>query len=104
MNYVNLIGKMTSLPVLRELENGRKVAQFTLSTKETYIDADGNAKKKSHWHRLSAWGNWVNLIQELGKPGLNVAIEGKLVTRFYNDMQGKKQIVSEVEVNDLIVL
>ena len=49
MNHVNLIGKITSLPRIYELPNGRKIAQFTMSTKETYLDEEGNPKNKSNW-------------------------------------------------------
>lgn len=104
MNYVNLIGKMSSAPKFVELENGRKIANFTLSTKEPFLDEKGNSRMKSNWHRLTAWGNHVKVIQELTERGTNLAIEGKLVTRFYQDASGRKQSVSEVEVNDLIII
>ncbi|MFT5777122.1 MAG: single-strand DNA-binding protein [Crocinitomicaceae bacterium] len=103
INHVNLIGKMTSLPRFYELPNGRKVVQFTLSTKETYLDEHGEVKNRSHWHRICAWGRWVKVIDELGSKGLRVAIEGKLTTRFYH-RNGERQFISEVEVNDLIIL
>lgn len=103
MNHVNLIGKMTSTPKFYEGPNGRKVAQFTMSTKETYLDADGNPKNKSHWHRLAAWGRWVQVLENLTSAGMEIAVEGKLTTRFYLK-EGKKHFISEVEVNDLIIL
>lgn len=104
MNHVNLIGKMSSTPKVTELANGRKIAQFTLSTKETYLDTDGNQKSRNYWHKLSAWGRWVGILEEFGETGLGVAIEGKLITRFYQTRTGEKRSVSEVEVNDLIIL
>ena len=103
MNHVNLIGKMSSTPRFVELSNGKKIAQFTLSTKETYLDETGKAKNRSQWHQLSAWGRWVKVLEELGSVGTGLAIEGKLVTRFYNK-NGEKKYVSEVEVNDLVIL
>ncbi|MBL4862954.1 MAG: single-stranded DNA-binding protein [Crocinitomicaceae bacterium] len=103
MNHVNLIGKLTSVPRFYELPSGRRVAQFTLSTKETYLDDEGQPKKKSHWHRISAWGRWVQVLEELGTVGMEMAIEGKLTTRFYQK-SGEKRFISEVEVNDLIIL
>ncbi|MDX2359323.1 MAG: single-stranded DNA-binding protein [Crocinitomicaceae bacterium] len=103
MNHVNLIGKMTSTPRFYEQPSGRKVAQFTMSTNETYLDAEGNTKNKNHWHRMSAWGRWVQVLEELPLVGMEIAIEGKLTTRFY--MKGEeKRFISEVEVNDLIIL
>lgn len=103
MNHVNLIGKVSSAPRIVELPDGRKIAQFTMSTKEKFIDADGKTKTKSTWHRMMAWGRWVRVLEELGSEGMDLAVEGRLVTRFYQ-AAGKKQFVSEVEVNDLIIL
>lgn len=103
MNHVNLIGKMTSKPRFYELPTGRKVAQFTISTKETYLDEDGNPKNQRHWHRISAWGRWTKVIEELGDIGMELAVEGKLTTRFYQ-RDGQRHFISEVEVNDLVIL
>lgn len=103
MNHVNLIGKMSSDPRFYELPSGRKIAQFTLSTNEFVLDENGDSKKKSHWHRVAAWGKWVQVLEELGTKGMELAIEGKLTTRFY-ERSGQKHFISEVEVNDLIIL
>ena len=103
MNHVNLIGKLASVPRYYELPSWRKVVQFTLSTQETVLDDEGKAKKTNDWHRVSAWGRWVQVLEELGKKGMDLAIEGKLKTRFY-EKSGKKKFISEVEVNDLIIL
>ncbi|MCE3295313.1 MAG: hypothetical protein K0R65_1027 [Crocinitomicaceae bacterium] len=104
MNHVNLIGKISSEPKVIELENGKKLAQFSMSTQETYLDADGNIKKKSNWHRISAWGIWVNVLEDFGHKGINLAIEGKLVSRFYRTTAGVQKLITEVEVNDLTIL
>jgi single-strand DNA-binding protein len=62
MNHVNLIGKVCSAPKVVELPDGRKIAQFTMSTKEMYFDATGKTKSRSNWHRLTAWGKWKTLV------------------------------------------
>lgn len=103
MNHVNLIGKVSSKPRIVETENGRKIAQFTLTTKEMYLDADGKSKSKSQWHRLTAWGKWVTILQECCAEGMNLAIEGRINNKFYQSA-GTKRFVSEIEINDLIIL
>jgi single-strand DNA-binding protein len=103
MNHVNLIGKMTSEPQYRELANGRKIAHFHLSTKESYLDKSGKMKNHCQWHRLYARGRWITVLEELGKTGLKIAIEGRIVNRFYVK-NGKRNVVAEIEINDLIIL
>ena len=103
MNHVNLIGKLSSEPRFYESPTGRKIAQFTMSTNETFLDEKGVTKRKKHWHRMSAWGRWVQVLEELGNVGMEIAVEGKLTTRFFQKA-GNKHFISEVEVNDLIIL
>lgn len=103
MNHVNLIGKIASRPRVYEMPNGRRIAQFTISTNEIYLDEAGNSQKKSNWHRVAAWGKWVTILEELGTVGMELAIEGKLRSRYYEE-EGKKKFTSEVEINDLIIL
>jgi len=104
MNHVNLIGKICSPPKVVELTNGRKIAQFSLSTQESYLDVDGTTKVRKQWHRISAWGRWVAILEELGEKGLSLAIEGRLTSRFYKSKTGERKLVTEVEVNDLVLL
>ncbi len=103
MNHVNLIGKVCSSPKVVELPDGRKIAQFTMATKEMYLDASGKTKSRSNWHRMTAWGKWVKILEELCQEGVDLAVEGKLVSRFYQN-RGERKFISEVEVNDLVIL
>lgn len=103
INYVNLIGTLTSTPKAVKLENGKRVVKFSLSTKETYLDKNGQSVSDTCWHRLSAWGKWVPILEELTFKGMALAIEGRLKSRFYHH-NGKRQSYTEIEVNDLIIL
>lgn len=103
MNHVNLIGKISSTPKFMELEDGKKVAKFTMSTKEVYLDAEGKAKTRNNWHTISAWGRWVKVMEEFGLVGIEMAVEGKLVSRFYS-ANGQRKFVAEVEANDIILI
>lgn len=104
MNHVNLIGTMVSNPKLIETETGRKNVHFSLATQEPYLDEQGKTKIRKQWHRISAWGVYATLISELGEKGLRVAVEGKLVSKFYQTPNGQRAMISEVEVNDLVLI
>ncbi|MCF8410140.1 MAG: single-stranded DNA-binding protein [Crocinitomicaceae bacterium] len=103
MNYVNLIGKARSAARFIELDNGKKVVKFTMSTKETYFDEKGKSKSRDTWHTLTAWGNWIKVLEELELKGTNLAIEGKIVSRFYK-AGGIPKLISEIEINDLTLI
>ena len=103
MNLVHLIGTIYSEPQLHELPNGRRLMKFTLVTEESYLDLKGQNKHRKNWHNLSAWGRWVQVLKEYGALGTSVAIEGRIVSHFFHQ-NGKKQMKSEIEINDLIIL
>jgi single-strand DNA-binding protein len=104
MNHINIIGKISSDPKVSLLPGGRKVVNFSLATKEHYLDQEGNIQVKQNWHRMTAFGKWVSILEELCSKGINVAVEGKLVSRFYRTESGERKMFSEIEVNDLIIL
>ncbi len=104
MNHVNMIGKITSDPKVSLLPGGRRVVNFSLATKEHYLDQEGNLRVKQDWHRMTAFGRWASIMEELCPKGMNVAVEGKLVSRFYRTESGERKMFSEIEVNDLIIL
>ena len=104
MNHVNIIGKISSDPKVSLLPGGRKVVNFSLATKEHYLDKEGNLQVKQDCHRMTAFGRWVSVLEELCTKGINVAVEGRLVSRFYRTESGERKMFSEIEVNDLIIL
>ncbi|MDX1653296.1 MAG: single-stranded DNA-binding protein [Brumimicrobium sp.] len=104
MNHVNLIGQITSDPKIVDLGDGKRVARFSLSTKETYLDDEGQTKQVNNWHRITAWGKWATVLEEMGSKGQALAIEGKLRSRFFNGKNGQKQSFTEVEINDMVIL
>jgi|SRR5690554_6913333 len=103
MNHVNLIGQMSSDPTFVEVQGGKKVVRFSLSTKESYLDEEGNTKNLRNWHKITAWGKWVPILEQLGAKGQALAIEGRLRSRFYKK-NGERQSFTEIEINDLVIL
>ena len=101
MNLVHLIGTIQSEPRLHELPNGRRLVKFTLVTEESYLDGKGHKKYKKNWHNLSAGA--MESLRECGPMGASIAIEGRIVSQFYF-INGKKQMKSEIEINDLVIL
>ena len=102
-NSVQLIGHVGQDPEIKQLENGR-VANFTIATNDSYTNAKGEKVEQTEWHRVSAWGKTVDIIEQLLKKGSHVAIEGKLTHRSYDDKDGNKRYITEVVANELVLL
>lgn len=103
-NSVRLIGNLGDEPKVRKLDNERKVATFSIATNEIYYDQSGKKVSDTTWHRLVAWGKQAEIAENYLKKGTEVAIEGKLTNRSYEDKNGEKHFVTEVVVNSMLML
>ena len=100
-NHVTLIGNMGSDAVITNFDNGGKVARFTIATNKYSEERNDTVPE---WHRVFAWGNMAQFIENYGKKGRQLAIHGRLVNRTYLNKEGKQRKVTEVEVKHLIGL
>jgi single-strand DNA-binding protein len=103
-NKVQLIGNLGNNPEIRSFEDGNKLARLSLATREIYKNNKGEKVTETYWHNLVAWGKTAELADRLLKKGSEVAVEGKLVTRNYEDKQGVKRYVTEVVVSEFVLL
>jgi len=103
-NKVILIGHLGNDPEVKDLESGTKVANFSLATNDYYKDPQGERVENTQWHNLVAWNKTAEILEKYVKKGQEVAIEGKLTNRSYDDKEGNKRYVTEVVVNELVLL
>jgi single-strand DNA-binding protein len=103
-NKVQLIGNLGGNPEIKTTESGKKMARFSVATNEVYRNAKGDKVTETQWHSLVAWGRVAEIVEKYLVKGSEVAIEGKLVNRSYNDKEGNKKYVTEVQVNEVLVL
>ena len=103
-NKVQLIGNLGNAPEIKNTESGKKLARFSIATKENYRNAKGEKVTETTWHNLVAWGKVADLAEKFLQKGTEVVIEGKLINRNYTDKDGIKKYISEVQVNELLLL
>lgn len=103
-NKVQLIGHVGNDPEIKNFETGKKLANLTLATNETYKNDKGEKVEETQWHKVVAWGRQAEVIEKYVAKGKEIVVEGKLVHRTYDDKNGEKRYVTEVVVNDLLLL
>ena len=103
-NSVRLIGNLGAAPEVKNLDKGNKVAKLSLATSESYTNAKGEKVKDTQWHNLVAWGKTAEIAEKYLSKGSEVAIEGKLTSHSYTDKEGVKKYVTEVVVNEILML
>jgi len=103
-NRVQLIGRLGQDPDVKQLDSGKTVVNMSLATSDNYQDNQGNRVEDTQWHNLVAWGKQAEIAEKFLNKGKEVAIEGRLVHRTYEDKEGKKRYVSEVLINEIVMV
>lgn len=103
-NKVQLIGNLGAKPEIKNMESGKKLAVFSIATSESYHNTKGEKITDTQWHRVIAWGKIAEIAEKYLDKGKEVAVEGKLVYRSYHGKEGGKKFITEVQVNDLLLL
>ena len=97
MNKVLLAGRLTRDPEMRALASGKHVTQFSVATTE-YA---GNGKERPEYHNIVTWDRLAEVCGRYLGKGQQVAIEGRIQTRTWDDEKGLDQCqVSTVGVSD----
>jgi single-strand DNA-binding protein len=104
VNRVTLIGNLGQDPETKTTEGGKKMVHFTLATKDGYKGADGQRVNETTWHNIVAWNGLADIAGKYLKKGREVAVEGRIVYRSYEDKKGVTKYITEIVLNDLILL
>ncbi|OYX25795.1 MAG: single-stranded DNA-binding protein [Flavobacteriales bacterium 32-35-8] len=103
-NKVQLIGNVGNEPEITNLESGKKVAKFSIATNEFYKDSKGEKQQDTQWHNVVAWGKIAEIVEKYVGKGKEVALEGKLTSRSYETKEGEKRYVTEVVIDEILLL
>ncbi len=101
-NSVYLIGNLGKDPEVKVYDKSKK-ASFSIATHDAYKNQKGELVKDVQWHNVVIWGKLADVAGKYLKKGSQVAVEGKLVHREYEN-KGEKKYFTEVNVNDLVLL
>ena len=103
-NKVQLIGNLGQDPEIMNMENGTKLAKFSIATSDSYKNAKGEKVEDTQWHNIIAWGKTAEIVENYLVKGKQVAVEGKLTHRSYETKDGEKRYITEVRCNELLML
>jgi single-strand DNA-binding protein len=102
-NKVILVGNVGKDPEIRRFENNIK-ASFSLATSETYTPKGGERVTQTEWHNIVAWRRLAELSENYIRKGTQILVEGKLRYRSYDDRDGNKRYIVEIEADVIQLL
>ena len=102
-NKVTLIGRTGKDVETVNFENGI-LAKVSLATSDHYTNAKGEKVEETQWHNLVAFGKTAEIMQKYVEKGNEIAVEGKIVYRNYDDKDGQKRYITEIRVDELVMV
>ncbi|MEO6347501.1 MAG: single-stranded DNA-binding protein [Aquaticitalea sp.] len=103
-NTVQLIGRLGQDPEIVNFSDGNKMAKFSLATDDSYKDKSGTKVERTYWHNIVVKGGLVEVVEKYVAKGKEIAIEGKLTNRSWEDKEGVKHYTTEIFCNELLML
>lgn len=104
VNKVILIGNVTRDPLVKNTENDKKIALFSLATNRYYKTAEWENKSEAEFHNCVAWGNLAERAEKSLTKWKLVYIEWRLRTRIIDKEDGTKSYKTEIVISNLIFL
>jgi len=106
LNKAQVIGNLGADPKVTIINNGQtKVASFSVATTERgYTTQSVQVQEKTEWHNIVCFGKLADVVDKYLKKGSKVFIEGKMRTRSYEDRNGVKRSVMEINAEVMEML
>lgn len=104
LNKVLLIGNVGKDPEVRHLQGGASVATITLATSERYKDRSGESREITEWHTVIAWRQLADLAENFIRKGSQIYVEGRIRSRSWDDQNGQKRYVTEIQADSIQLL
>ncbi len=99
LNVVAIMGRMVKDPELKTTNSGKSVCSFRIANDSGYKDASGQSQ--TNWLDVTAWGKTAEFVCKYFPKGAQIAIEGRLQSRNYQDKSGNNRNAVEVVVNNV---
>ena len=99
MNKAFLIGRLTRDPELRYTGNNTAVASFTIAVNRTYTNQAG--EREADFIPVVVWRRQAESVKNYLSQGSQVAVEGRIQVRSYDDQNGQKRYVTEVVADNV---
>lgn len=98
MNKVVLIGRLSRDPELRYTSNNTPVCQINVAISRPVSQGK---EPETDFINVTVWNKQAENLVKYVKKGNQIAIEGRIQTRSYDNEEGKKVYVTEVLANNV---
>ena len=104
VNKVIILGNLGKDPEVRHLESGKSRVTFSVATSESYKNREGERVTTTEWHNVVLWSPLADIAALYLSKGKQVYIEGKIISRSYDDKEGNTRYITEIVGRDMTLL
>lgn len=106
INQATIIGFIGDEPKVNTTQAGRKVASFAVATTEKGYTAQNGTTypDRTEWHNVVLWGKLAEVAEKYLHKGSSVYVQGKMRTRSYDDKNGVKRYITEIDADVMQML
>ena len=104
INKVILVGNLGKDPEVFMFENGNKKVSFSLATTESFKNKEGARVDRTEWHNIVLYRGLADVAAQYLKKGQTIYLEGSIRTRTYDNSEGRKVYVTEIEGSSMTML
>ena len=99
MNKVFLIGRLTRDPELRYTGSNVPVCSFSIAVNRTFTNSNG--EREADFINIVVWRKQAENVKNYLSQGSQVAVDGRIQTRNYEDKEGNKRYITEVVADNV---
>ena len=99
MNKVILIGRLTRNPELRYTGSNTPVATFSLAVNRPFTNQNG--EREADFINCVVWRKLAETAKNYLSQGSQVAVEGRIQTRKYQNDKGENKYITEILVENV---
>ena len=109
-NKLTFQGNLGGDPELRMTPSGKPVCNFSVASTESWKNDKGEKVSRTTWFKCVAWDALAKIVNEYGKKGMPVLVEGRLKPNeqgrpeIFTNQQGVASASYEVTVREIHIL
>ena len=103
LNKCCFIGRLGKDVEIKQLTNGA-VANFSIACSDDYKNKDGEKVEQTNWINIVAYGKLGEICGQYLTKGSQIYVEGKQVTRKWEDNEGNTRYSTDINIFDMIML
>ena len=106
VNKVILVGNVGKDPEIRYFDNDNAKASFSLATRDRgYTTSNGTQiPERTEWHNIVCWRGLAQIVEKFVRKGSLLYVEGKIRVRSYDDQNGIKRYITEINAENIEIL